>query len=186
MSENSESQSLPTTAKEVKKGGGWLIGLGILNVIFGMIAIGSPLMAGITVSLIVGIFLAAGGVLQISHAFQVPAGGGKRIFLILSGLFALGFGIFMTTRPVASLLAMTVVPGFGGQSFMEDEVMPKVSAAAAARHDRGLSFHIEVDGGINDATAPIAARHGANVLVAGTGAFRAANMQTAIMQLRKA
>ena len=81
---------------------------------------------------------------------------------------------------------MTVVPGFGGQSFMEDEVMPKVSAAAAARHDRGLSFHIEVDGGINDATAPIAARHGANVLVAGTGAFRAANMQTAIMQLRKA
>lgn len=84
------------------------------------------------------------------------------------------------------LLAMTVVPGFGGQSFMADEVMPKVSAAAAARHDRKLSFHIEVDGGINDATAPIAARHGANVFVAGTGAFRAANMQIAVTQLRKA
>jgi ribulose-phosphate 3-epimerase len=84
------------------------------------------------------------------------------------------------------LLAMTVVPGFGGQSFMEDEVMPKVAAAAATRSTRGLAYHIEVDGGINDVTAPIAARHGANVLVAGTGAFRAANMHAAVSQLRKA
>ncbi|MFT4550452.1 MAG: ribulose-phosphate 3-epimerase [Pseudoalteromonas tetraodonis] len=84
------------------------------------------------------------------------------------------------------LLAMTVVPGFGGQSFMEAEVMPKVDAAVAVRTDRGLSFHIEVDGGINDATAPTAAKHGANVLVAGTGAFRAPNMAVAVQQLRDA
>ena len=84
------------------------------------------------------------------------------------------------------LLAMTVVPGFGGQSFMGDEVMPKVTAAAAARESRALQFHIEVDGGINETTASTAANHGANVFVAGTGAFRAPDMRAAVSQLRKA
>ena len=84
------------------------------------------------------------------------------------------------------LLAMTVVPGFGGQKFMEAEVMPKVAAAVEARCARGLNFHIEVDGGINEATAPIAGHHGANVFVAGTGAFRAPDMAAAITQLRDA
>ena len=84
------------------------------------------------------------------------------------------------------LLAMTVVPGFGGQSFMGAEVMPEIDAAVAARSARGLSFHIEVDGGINDATAGTATSHGANVLVAGTGAFRAPDMAAAITQLREA
>ena len=45
------------------------------------------------------------------------------------------------------LLVMTVVPGFGGQSFMEAETMPKVEAARKLREERGLSYHIEVDGG---------------------------------------
>ncbi len=84
------------------------------------------------------------------------------------------------------LLAMTVVPGFGGQSFMENEVMPKVKAAAATRHEHALNFHIEVDGGINGTTAPCAARHGANVFVAGTGVFKADDMGIAISKLRKA
>jgi len=84
------------------------------------------------------------------------------------------------------LLAMTVVPGFGGQKFMGEEVMPNIDAAVALRSERGLSFHIEVDGGINDGTASTAAEHGANVFVAGTGAFRAPDMAAAITQLREA
>ncbi|MGI9239359.1 MAG: HdeD family acid-resistance protein, partial [Verrucomicrobiales bacterium] len=107
------SDSAPPTAeeigKQVKSGGGWMIGLGILTVICGIIAIGSPLISGLAVSLMVGIFLAAGGVMQIIHAFKVPSGGGRRIFLILAGLVSFGFGIFMTTCPVSSLLAMTLV-----------------------------------------------------------------------------
>jgi uncharacterized membrane protein HdeD (DUF308 family) len=96
-------------AREVKRGGGWLVGLGIITVILGFAAIGAPLMTGIAVQLMVGILLAAGGMMQIIHAFQVPSGGGRRLFLILSGLVALAFGIFMTTRPMESLLAMTMV-----------------------------------------------------------------------------
>lgn len=82
------------------------------------------------------------------------------------------------------LLVMTVVPGFGGQAFMEAETMPKVAAAKAYREEHGLSFHIEVDGGIDQRTVSIAAAHGANVMVAGTSLYGAADMATAIANMR--
>ena len=83
-----------------------------------------------------------------------------------------------------NILVMTVVPGFGGQSFMEKETMPKIEAVAAEREKRGLSFHIQVDGGIYADTAAIAARHGANNLVSGTGLFKASDMKKAIEEFR--
>ena len=84
------------------------------------------------------------------------------------------------------LLAMTVVPGFGGQKFMETQVMPKLKSAVSTRSARSLNFHIEVDGGINEATAATATNCGANVLVPGTGAFQAPDMAAAVTHLRKA
>ena len=83
------------------------------------------------------------------------------------------------------LLIMTVVPGFGGQQFMEKETMPKVVEACQMRSLRGLSFHIEVDGGIDSNTSGIAARNGANVFVAGTSVFRAEDMATALDAMRQ-
>ncbi len=83
------------------------------------------------------------------------------------------------------LLCMTVVPGFGGQSFMA-EVLPKIEAAVKLREERGLSFHIEVDGGIKLETAPLAVAAGANVLVAGSSTFSAPDMGEAIKGLRNA
>jgi len=83
------------------------------------------------------------------------------------------------------LLVMTVVPGFGGQSFMT-EVMPKVEQASALRAQNKLSFHIEVDGGIDPETAATAAAAGANVFVAGSSTFGAADMADAISTIRKA
>ncbi len=82
------------------------------------------------------------------------------------------------------LLVMTVVPGFGGQSFMEVETMPKVAAALEFRNANNLDFHIEVDGGIDANTVEIAAAHGANVMVAGTSLFRANDMPAAIAGMR--
>lgn len=82
------------------------------------------------------------------------------------------------------LLAMTVVPGFGGQSFMP-EVMPKIEAAVQEREARGLGFHIQVDGGIGKETAPVAVAAGANVLVAGSSTFKAENMAEAIQTIRQ-
>ncbi len=69
------------------------------------------------------------------------------------------------------LLVMTVVPGFGGQSFMEKETMPKLVAARDYRDTHGLKYHLEVDGGIYTHTAPIAKRYGANLFVCGTSFF---------------
>lgn len=82
------------------------------------------------------------------------------------------------------LLVMTVVPGFGGQSFMETETMPKVAAGREFREKNGLDYHIEVDGGIDLDTAAIAAAHGANVLVAGTALYKAPDMAAAVSQMR--
>jgi ribulose-phosphate 3-epimerase len=81
------------------------------------------------------------------------------------------------------LLVMTVNPGFGGQSFME-AMMAKVKRAAQIRAERGLDFHIEVDGGIYPNTAAIARHSGANVMVAGTGVFKAQDAALAIKELR--
>jgi ribulose-phosphate 3-epimerase len=69
------------------------------------------------------------------------------------------------------LLVMTVVPGFGGQPFMEEETMPKLAAARDYRDTHGLKYHLEVDGGIYTNTAPIAKRYGANLFVCGTSFF---------------
>ncbi|MDP6858592.1 MAG: ribulose-phosphate 3-epimerase [Verrucomicrobiales bacterium] len=84
------------------------------------------------------------------------------------------------------LLIMTVVPGFGGQKFMEEETMPKIDQAKKIRDEKNLNFHIEVDGGITPETASIAADHGANILVAGTGTFKAEDMSISIKELREA
>lgn len=84
------------------------------------------------------------------------------------------------------LLVMTVRPGFGGQSFMEEETMPKVAAARDWRRRHDLAYHIEVDGGIDTRTVAIAAANGANVMVAGTSLFQAPNMAEAIERMRLA
>lgn len=81
------------------------------------------------------------------------------------------------------LLCMTVHPGFGGQSFM-GEVMDKVKKARAHADQLGLTLDIEVDGGINDETAAIATRAGANALVAGTALFSQNDMTKAVSQMR--
>ena len=81
------------------------------------------------------------------------------------------------------LLVMTVNPGFGGQEFIT-ATMDKVSEAVRLREQNDWTFHVEVDGGINVETAKTARQAGANVLVAGTSVFRAADAAAAIQSLR--
>lgn len=83
------------------------------------------------------------------------------------------------------LLCMTVIPGFGGQAFMP-EVLEKITTAARWREEKGLSFHIQVDGGIDATTAARCYTAGANVMVAGSSTFRAASMADAVAEIRNA
>jgi ribulose-phosphate 3-epimerase len=76
------------------------------------------------------------------------------------------------------VLVMTVEPGFGGQSFMED-CLDKVRDLR-----KKFSGHIEVDGGINNDTAVKAVESGVDVLVAGTAVFGQKDYSKAIQELR--
>jgi ribulose-phosphate 3-epimerase len=83
------------------------------------------------------------------------------------------------------LLLMTVHPGFGGQSFIAD-VMDKVKMARAEIDRRGLKVALQVDGGINEKTGPVAAAAGADVFVAGSAIFGAEDPLAAARRLREA
>jgi ribulose-phosphate 3-epimerase len=84
---------------------------------------------------------------------------------------------------VEMVLVMSVNPGFGGQGFIEASV-DKVRRLRAMLDARGLSTHIEVDGGINAETAKRVVAAGASVLVAGSHVFGAKDYAQAIRSLR--
>ena len=80
------------------------------------------------------------------------------------------------------VLVMSVNPGFGGQTFI-DTVLQKASHLRRLLTERGLSTELEIDGGIDAATAPRAVEAGVNVLVAGSAIFNnqasiASNIET--------
>lgn len=83
------------------------------------------------------------------------------------------------------LLIMTVEPGFGGQSFL-DLTLPKIRRARAAIDGSGGRVALQVDGGITEDTIARAAEAGADVFVAGSAVYGAADPSEAIDRLRAA
>ena len=83
------------------------------------------------------------------------------------------------------ILCMTVHPGFGGQSFIAD-VLPKIARTRQELDRRGLSAELEVDGGIDEETAPLVVEAGARVLVAGSAIFGAERPWEATRRIRAA
>lgn len=83
------------------------------------------------------------------------------------------------------VLIMTVNPGFGGQAFIP-EVLPKIKVVKRMLEERGLSAEIQVDGGINPATAAAVVKAGATVLVAGSAVFGNDDIKRSIIELRRA
>ena len=72
------------------------------------------------------------------------------------------------------ILVMTVEPGFGGQKFMAD-MMPKLKTISQLIEKHCPHCELEVDGGVNEETAKVCKENGANVLVAGSAYFKAAD-----------
>lgn len=81
------------------------------------------------------------------------------------------------------VLVMSVEPGFGGQKFMP-QALDKIKAIKAQIERQQLSVDIEVDGGINAETAPLAVAAGANVLVAGNYIFSADDMGAKVKEIK--
>ena len=80
------------------------------------------------------------------------------------------------------VLVMSVHPGFGGQPFLAAS-LPKISRLDRARRERGLSFQIQVDGGVTAANAADLAAAGSDILVAGSSVFGAADAGAAMREL---
>ena len=72
------------------------------------------------------------------------------------------------------VLVMTVEPGFGGQKFMAD-MMPKLKQLRTMLDEVNPSCHLEVDGGVDLVTGEVCKENGADVLVAGSAYFKAAD-----------
>lgn len=81
------------------------------------------------------------------------------------------------------VLVMSVEPGFGGQKFMPS-ALPKIKALRAEAKRQGLSIEIEIDGGINAETAPLAVEAGATVLVAGNYIFSAEDIPATVKSIK--
>jgi ribulose-phosphate 3-epimerase len=115
-----------------------------------------------------------------------------------AALRELGLGVGLTLNPetpvdrvlpfleeIDLLLVMSVHPGWGGQAFIPD-VLDKIRAARRVIDERRLAVEIEIDGGIKEQTAPLAAAAGVDILVAGSAIFHADDPLDAARRIRAA
>lgn len=86
-------------------------------------------------------------------------------------------------KDVDLVLVMTVEPGFGGQSFMEDQ-LPKIAAIRGYIEEHNPNCFLQVDGGVDPTTAKLVIEAGADVLVAGSAIYGAPDAKAAIATLR--
>ena len=83
---------------------------------------------------------------------------------------------------VDMILVMTVEPGFGGQKFMAD-MMPKLKQLRAMLDEVNPGCHLEVDGGVDLVTAEVCKENGADVLVAGSAYYKAADREAFVKSI---
>ena len=88
-------------------------------------------------------------------------------------------------KDVDLVLVMTVEPGFGGQSFMHDQ-LPKIERLRKMIDEINPRCELEVDGGVDEDTAALCKKAGADVLVAGSAVFGKADRTTAVKAIREA
>lgn len=94
--------------------------------------------------------------------------------------------VFPYIDDVDMVLVMTVEPGFGGQKFMDmSDKITAIRKYADENRTVNSPLDIQVDGGIDDKTASIVKKAGANILVSGSYLFRAENMAEAVIKLKE-
>ena len=137
-------------------------------------------------------FVDVGADLITIHAEIVTA----PISVVIGKIKSLNILVGLATRPQTPIsvinpylpdldlvLPMSVEPGFGGQKFMLD-TLDKISYIDKKIKEIGKSIDLEVDGGINEKTAPLVIERGATILVAGTAVFKQSNYVDAMSHLR--
>lgn len=105
MTQTEEIQKIETQfMKELKKNSGTAIAMGILLLLMGFLAMGAPLVAGVSIAMMIGIMLLIGGVAQLIFAFK----SGMGLFNILFAVLTIIMGGYMLANPDAALGALTI------------------------------------------------------------------------------
>lgn len=121
---------------------------------------------------------------NISEAIDIVKANGKKVGLSVKPRTPASV-LYPFIDRLDLVLVMTVEPGFGGQSFMHDQ-LPKISELRQEIDRRGLDCELEVDGGVDPVTAKLVKDAGANVLVAGSAVFGKADRAAQIDSIRNA
>jgi len=124
-----------TWLDEAKKNSGFLIFLGILTVIFGILAVGAPLITGIAVAVMVGFLLLFMGIARIVHALKSRQWG-TGIWGTLIGLLAVIAGLMTIFRPMVGLMSLTL---FLAAYFLVDGIC-EIIAAFKIKPDQGWGW----------------------------------------------
>ena len=91
----------------IKENAGIAIGIGIFLLITGVLALGAPLVTGISITLMIGVLMVVGGIAQCILAFKVGAFG-RGVLVFLFGVLMVAVGIYMVSQPVSALGSMTL------------------------------------------------------------------------------
>ena len=97
-------------AQDAKRNAGWLIALGVVTVIAGVLAMGSPLLSGLGVTLLVGIAMVIGGVARTIGAFQAGSFG-QGALAFIGGILTFAAGMILAGRPGFGLTTLTLMLG---------------------------------------------------------------------------
>lgn len=121
---------------------------------------------------------------NIEKAIEIVKSNGKKVGLSVKPKTPAS-ALYPFIDKLDMVLVMTVEPGFGGQSFMHDQ-LPKIKEFRDEIDRRCLECELEVDGGVDPVTAKLVKEAGANVLVAGSAVFGKADRAAQISAIRNA
>ena len=97
-------------AQQVKKNAGWLVALGVLTVIAGALAMASPLLSGLSISVFIGIAMIIAGIARTVGAFHAGSFG-QGALAFIGGIFTFVAGVILATRPGFALVTLTLLLG---------------------------------------------------------------------------
>jgi len=97
-------------AHEAKKNAGWLVALGVVTVIAGVLSIGSPLASGLAVAFFIGVAMTIGGVARTVSAFSAGSFG-QGTLAFIGGILTFGAGLILVARPGIGLATLTLMLG---------------------------------------------------------------------------
>ncbi len=128
-------EAIGSWSHQAAKNAGWIVALGVMTVIAGVLALGSPLAGGLTVVVFIGIAMAIGGVARTIGAFSAGSFG-QGTLAFLGGTLTFGAGLILAGRPGIGLATLTLMLG----AFLLMDGITGAILAFRIRPEKGWGF----------------------------------------------